>query len=180
MIRVIGLSGFAGSGKTTAAKHLVEAHGFVTVKFAGPLKAMMRALGLGEREIEGDLKEVSHHLLAGKTPRYAMQTLGTEWGRAHFGDDFWVNLARETVLDVLDQGGHVVIDDVRFANEAAAIVALGGAVLRVDRPGVGPVNAHASDNQHLAWDYEITNDDSIAVLHTALDAIVWQLERRCA
>lgn len=180
MIQVIGLSGFAGSGKTTAAKHLVEAHGFVTVKFAGPLKAMMRALGLGEREIEGDLKEVGHHLLGHKTPRYAMQTLGTEWGRAHFGEGFWVNLARERVLEILGTGGRVVIDDVRFPNEAATIKDLGGAVLRVYRPGVGPVNAHASDNQALVWDYEITNDDSISVLHTALDAIVWQLERRCA
>ncbi len=180
MIQVIGLTGYAGSGKTTAAKHLVETHGFVTVKFAGPLKAMMRALGLGEREIEGDLKEVSHRLLAGRTPRHAMQTLGTEWGRQQFGDDFWVNLAREVALDVIDQGGHVVIDDVRFPNEAAAVRQMGGRVIRIHRPGVGPINGHASDNQALACDYEIINDDSIGVLHKALDAIVWQLERRCA
>ena len=42
---------------------------------------MLYQLGLGEAHIEGALKEVPCELLGGKTPRYAMQTLGTEWGR---------------------------------------------------------------------------------------------------
>jgi hypothetical protein len=79
--RLIALTGYAGSGKSTLADILACEHGFTVVKFAGPLKAMLRALGLDEREIEGDLKEQPCQLLAGHTPRRAMQTLGTEWGR---------------------------------------------------------------------------------------------------
>lgn len=43
MTTVIALCGFAGAGKDTAADRLVTAHGFVKVRFAGPLK---RATGL--------------------------------------------------------------------------------------------------------------------------------------
>ncbi len=48
-----------------------------------------------EDKIEGSLKAKPCSLLAGKTPRHAMQTLGTEWGRNCIGDGFWINLWRE-------------------------------------------------------------------------------------
>lgn len=144
---IIGLTGYAGSGKSTAAKILVERHGFTLVKFAGPLKQMMRCLGLGDREIEGDLKETPHAVLCGKTPRHAMQTIGTEWGRNLIGPDLWVNVAMEAAWKVLDQGGRVVIDDCRFQNEAAAVRTEGGIIVEVMRPGVGPQSGHASENQ---------------------------------
>ena len=165
---IIGLTGYAGSGKSTVAQYLVEKHGFTLIKFAGPLKSMMRALGLGEREIEGDLKEKPCALLGGRTPREAMQLLGTEWGREHFGQNFWVNIGMERAVDVLDQGGRVVIDDVRFPNEAAAIRVYGGKLMRITRPGVGPVNGHSSDNQKLRHDLEIFNSRSIAGLQEAV------------
>lgn len=54
-----------GAGKSEAAGHLIAKHGFVPMKFAGPLKDMTRAalrvLGYDpdtvERYVEGDLKE---------------------------------------------------------------------------------------------------------------------------
>jgi hypothetical protein len=67
--------------------HLVNHRGFARVRFAGPLKAMMAALGCTNAEIDGDRKEVPCDLLGGKSPRWAMQTLGTEWGRKLIGDD---------------------------------------------------------------------------------------------
>ena len=53
---IIALTGPAGCGKTTVAKQL-EGHGFVRVRFAGPIKAMLRALGLTEAQVDGDEKE---------------------------------------------------------------------------------------------------------------------------
>ncbi|WP_346927659.1 hypothetical protein, partial [uncultured Arthrobacter sp.] len=43
-MQVIGLSGFAGSGKSTVANYLVEEHGFTRLSFAAPLKKMLRTL----------------------------------------------------------------------------------------------------------------------------------------
>lgn len=160
MTRLIALTGYAGSGKSTVAKHLVEAHGFTLVKFAGPLKSMMRCLGLGDREIEGDLKEKPHPVLCGETPRHAMQTIGTQWGRQLIGPDLWVNVAVESTLAVLSRGGSVVIDDCRFENEAGAIRHHGGEIIQIRRPGVGPVNAHPSENLPANPDFHWLNDRS--------------------
>lgn len=169
---IIGLTGYAGSGKSTVAKHLVAAHGFTLVKFAGPLKAMLRALGLGDRELEGDLKEKPHPLLGGCPPRYAMQTLGTEWGRTLIHTDLWVNAAMEMVADVLDHGGRVVMDDCRMPNEAQAIIDRGGFIARVTRPGFGPVNGHSSEVFDLPLHGMIFNDCDSAKLYAATDALM--------
>ena len=172
MSNLIAFTGYAGCGKSTAAKHLVDAHGYTLVKFAGPLKAMMRALGLGDREIEGDLKEIPCKLLDGRTPRYAMQTLGTEWGRDLIGPHFWVNVATDIICAVLDQGGKVVIDDLRFDNEAIATRVLGGRIVKVARPGVGAVNSHSSDNVEIKWMDMIINDGPVEQLRASVDLLV--------
>ena len=170
--KIIGLHGYAGVGKSRIAAHLQAEHGYTVVKFAGPIKAMARAIGLSTDHIEGDLKEVPTMLLDGHTPRQFMQLLGTEFGRKFFGEDFWVNRAMAMAYDVIDCGGRVVIDDCRFPNEAKAIQK-SGVVLRVTRPGVGPVNAHSSDNQHVDVDAEIVNggsvDDLLQVVDLALE-----------
>jgi hypothetical protein len=143
---IIGISGYAGSGKSTAAAALVDI-GWSRRKFAAPLKNMIRSLlidqgasaAMCERMVEGDLKEVPSQMLGGQTPRHAMQALGTEWGRMRLSDSLWVDAALRTV------SGPTVFDDVRFGNEANAIRALGGIIVRIDRPGVGPVNGHESE-----------------------------------
>jgi hypothetical protein len=119
---IIGLTGLAGSGKSVVADVLVNEFGFTRVKFADPLKNMIRRMlaDMGhiefdiERMIEGDLKEVPIPEL-GVTPRHLMITLGTEWGRDLVHADIWVRLwaARAECLP------NVVADDVRFDNEVA-------------------------------------------------------------
>lgn len=175
---IIGLTGFAGSGKTTVARHLVTGHGFTLVKFAGPLKGMLRALALNDREIEGDLKEVPSEKLNGRSPREAMQLLGTEWGRKYFGEDFWVKLGITTANGIVKFGGKAVLDDCRFPNEAEAIRQAGGYVIRIARQGVGPINAHASDNQEIWPDWVIPNDYSIEELIEMTDGLMDLISRK--
>jgi hypothetical protein len=131
--RLVGLIGRKGSGKDTAAAVLLD-EGYVNVKFAGALKDMIRCVlayqGVDadtiERMIEGDLKEVPTEYLAGKTPRYAMQTLGTEWGRKLIDEGFWVGATMRRVKTLLGIGHRVVVTDVRFPNEDDEIVDAGG------------------------------------------------------
>lgn len=165
---VVAFTGVAGSGKSTATKYLVERHGYTLVKFAGPLKDMMRVIGLTEEEIEGSLKEKPCNLLAGKTPRHAMQTLGTEWGRNSIGDGFWINLWRERVVEILGQAGRVVIDDCRFDNEAKAIRKLGGDIYKIEGRG-GIAGGHVSENGCGDQDLSIANEGSIEELHAKVD-----------
>lgn len=142
-INLIGLSGKAGSGKTTAAEALI-AVGWVRVKMAGPLKDMLRVIGLTEDHIEGHLKEVPCDLLMGQTPRHAMITLGTEWGRKQIDPDLWANVAGERIRLALAAGQRVVVDDIRFENEAAVIRQLGGAVVMIQRDVATQIN-HESE-----------------------------------
>ena len=143
MTDLIGITGRAGSGKSTAADVLLKA-GWARVKFADPLKNMLRAIGLSDRHIEGDLKEVPCDLLQGKTPRWAMQRLGTEWGRQCIGESFWLDLARREIALTIAQGVPVVVDDVRFENEAQLIRDLGGTILQITR-GNAETPSHASE-----------------------------------
>lgn len=147
-LKLIGLCGLAGSGKSTVARTLVKNHGFIRRPMAYPLKAMIGALGIGPELLDGDakVKEVPMEMFNGRTLREAMQTLGTEWGRAQFGDNFWVNMWMRNRPPT-----DTVCDDVRFPNEADMIRSLGGKVVRVLRPGAGSsVNAtHASERVDL-------------------------------
>ncbi|MBB6308884.1 deoxynucleotide monophosphate kinase [Xanthobacter tagetidis] len=152
---VIGFAGRAGAGKTTAALHLVEHHDFERVRFAGPLKAMMRALGCTEEEVDGALKETPCALLGGRTPRQAMQWLGTEWGRDMIAPDLWTRAWEHAVAGK----PRVVADDVRFPNEVAAIRRLGGRVIRIVAAGDEPCPGldHISERGGIACDAELIN-----------------------
>jgi hypothetical protein len=78
-----------------------------------------------------------------------------------FGNDVWVNLALFKAL----QFENTVLSDVRFHNEADAILRLGGRLWKIERPGVGPVNEHVSDSTMDSYpaeyfDLTIVNDST--------------------
>ncbi len=67
----------------------------------------------------------------------------------------------------------MVIDDVRFANEAAAIREMGGIPIRVNGPGV-VASCHVSETEQagIAVDYELANVGTIADLVHRVAAIL--------
>lgn len=142
--RLVALTGPAGCGKTTIACAL-EQRGFVRVRFAGPVKDMARALGLSEAQVDGDLKEVPCDLLCGKSPRQLLQWIGTELGRNMVGADLWVNVAMQRIDELLAAGRDVVVDDLRFNNEAEALAARGALMFGLLRNGAGTTHVHASE-----------------------------------
>lgn len=153
MATVYAFAGKRGTGKSTASEVLVDM-GFVDLKFADPLKNMLRAMyatcGVDEetieRKIEGDLKEVPCEWLRGKTPRYAMQTLGTEW-RELIATDLWSEMFVRRVESGV-YGDKIVCSDFRFpGHEEQALEKLGAYTYRIERPG-GPEDEaakHASE-----------------------------------
>jgi hypothetical protein len=158
---IIAFTGLAGAGKSTAAAHLVKHRGFERVRFAGPLKAMMLALGCTTEQVDGSEKETPCDLLGGKTPRHAMQTLGTEWGRDLIASDLWIR-AWNAALAKVPAGVPVVVDDCRFPNEADAVNAAGGILVRIERPGAG-----ATGYQHSSETFQLP---ASATLHNTLSA----------
>ena len=167
---IIGITGRKGTGKSTLADYLVRAHGFTHLKFADPLKDMLRTFlscrGLGhdaiERMIEGDLKETPTHYLGGKSPRHAMQTLGTEWGRNCLSKNLWRDAIVDRIRSIRDDEPwcDIVIDDVRFMNEANVILTFGGKVVKLIGRGDTDDN-HPSEAGIAVADVEIRNDGSL-------------------
>jgi hypothetical protein len=171
-MKLIGLSGRAGCGKTTVARYLIECHGFVRVRFADPLKDMLRAVDLTDRQLDGDLKEQPSDLINHWTPRKLQQWLGTDCFRDQVDKDFWVKAWTRRTQAQFDLGENVVADDVRFPNEAAAIFRFGGVVARISRPnnkldvGRHESEAHADS---LPCDAHIINDGALSDLFRTVD-----------
>lgn len=143
---IIAFCGQATAGKTSAACIVASNYPNVTrISFADPIRDMLKA-GFGFTD--SDLHEHKHTpmcRLFGKTPREAMQTLGTEWGREKIGRDIWAATAISRAKVLNDEGYTVVFDDCRFDNEAEYVRKSGGIVIRIDRPGLPPPMDHASE-----------------------------------
>jgi hypothetical protein len=191
----LGLSGYAGSGKTTAALYLEKTYGFKRLHIAETLRAMlavlMRANGIRDEMIDryltGDLKDGVIIPELGKTSRELQITLGTEWGRRYVGEGVWSN----TWVRMSEDIPLVMNDSVRFDNEEDAIRGRGGVTVLVTRPGYGPAKfkhrfgkafyrltgnaifAHDSERlDRLAPDYLVENDGDLASLHHQLDTLM--------
>jgi hypothetical protein len=174
-LTIIGLSGVAGAGKSFAALHLTERRGFRRIRFAEPLKAMLRTLGCSNEELDGAAKEAPCPALCGRTPREAMQTLGTEWGRQLIHPDLWLEAWRRRVAAVAEfaPAAQIVVDDVRFLNEAEAIWRLGGMIWRIDREGArGGAPAHVSEAMPFGCDRRVWNAGEADAFRAALDAAI--------
>lgn len=165
---LIGIVAPAGSGKTVVARRLEEAHGFTRMRFAHQLKAMLKVgLGLTDEQLDGAQKMTPLSEFGGCTPRHLMQTLGTEWGRRMVHSDVWTSAWRRAAAQV---EGPIVVDDVRFPNEAAAVRAEGGILWRIVRPGQGPAD-HVSERllHEIDCDRTIVNDVSLQDLIAKAD-----------
>ncbi len=152
---------------------------------------MMVALGLDLNQVDGGRKEEPTPLLCGRTPRQAMQWLGTEWGRQLIGEELWIaawQAAAERTPDFWGDGSHsplIVADDVRFANEARAIRDRSGRVVRIERPDAGSVSghAHASERFDFVPDRIIPNTSDTDTFCQAIDELAYSsggsLENGC-
>lgn len=118
--------------------------------------------------------------------RYLLQVLGTDWGRDRISPNLWVDLwkARATQLCARDADVTVVADDVRFDNEAEAIQALGGYVVRIESSrGADRITTNNGVQKHASEagidpeliDYTVNNDGTIEEFQASLKALFEQI-----
>lgn len=165
---LIGLTGPARSGKDTVAG-ILETHGFKRLSYAAPIKEMLVPL-IGNIPDE-DKEKIIPWL--GVSPRYLMQTLGTEWGRMLVKPTIWRDILSHRI-DLAMEEGHskFVISDVRFQNEYDWVRAIGGAVWRIQRPDCDPVLSHSSEQLEEPGDYIIENDWDVDALRARVAEIL--------
>lgn len=144
---IIGLQGYAGSGKSTVADYLEHKHGFARRHIKFPLAQMAKVLMMHayvdggrtqlDRYIDGDLKRTPIPELGGRTATEIQQFLGTEFGRNFIHPDIWLDIWSAWAA------GHerVVQESVRFANEADRC----DVIWEIRRPGYEALNGHVSE-----------------------------------
>lgn len=148
---IIGLTGYAQSGKDTVAKILVENYGYTRVAFADKIREFLYETNPMFDNVAGEPLFVRERVdrdgweEAKKSPhiRRLLQNSGVA-ARKVFGENFWVQQAlREVHFE-----GNYVITDVRFTNEADAIKKYDNSqIWRIKRLGVDAINAHVSETQ---------------------------------
>lgn len=180
-MQIVGLSGYARSGKDTAAEGL-SSLGFIRIAFADKLRDFLyefnpiveysdpfQELSFNRHVEQKRVRQVIDEFGwdGYKETKWAddirkqLQVLGTECGRKIVSDTIWV----DALLDNLPYpDGKYVVTDVRFPNEADGIRARGGKIYRVEREGIGPANNHFSEVALDGYEFDgfIHNDGPVA------------------
>jgi len=157
---IIGLTGYAQSGKDTVAKVLVENYGFTRVAFADKIREYLYEMNpmfdsiAGEPVFVRDRVDRDGWEKAKQSPqiRRLLQNSGVA-ARKVFGPQFWVHEAMKSMLTDPRIDMNYVITDVRFLNEADMIRANNGQIWRIKRMGIEAVNGHISE--HELDDYKV-------------------------
>ncbi|ATI18683.1 deoxynucleoside monophosphate kinase [Streptomyces phage Amethyst] len=177
---IIGLAGYARSGKNEAAEALVQ-YGWRQAAFADKLREFLYALdplipghyGAGHLRLRRliDTTNWDYAKVTYPEVRALLQRAGTEAGRRVLGADVWVDALFREHADA----PALVVTDVRFPNEAQAIADRGGVMIQIERPGVGPAKdrlgrVHESETALSDWpfDHVLRNDGSVRDLHLKL------------
>jgi len=155
-MKKIGIIGFAGAGKDTLADLIIKHYTSVPwVKhgFADALREAVYELNPYVFVHTKDEVSMGYHpykelinlygyewTKRNSDARETLQRMGTDVARKLWGNNFWVDIARESASKFS------IFPDTRFANEATMITDDGGIILRVTRANVKRVNEHPSED----------------------------------
>jgi hypothetical protein len=145
---LIGLTGYAQSGKDTVASILVEKYGYRRIAFADKIRDFLYGINpMVACSPTGYLQDLVNLVgwdNAKQEPqvRRLLQDLGIS-ARELLDENIWIT----TALGKVNKDERVVVTDVRFENEAMMLKLMGGQLWRVKRVGFGPVNEHVSESE---------------------------------
>lgn len=148
---IVGITGYARSGKDTAAKALID-DGFKRVSIADSIRGMALQLDpvvWENGESIGKLVDIVAAKGWEQAKEYVwvrsyLQELGSVC-RQTFGKDAWLWNFDRKLCEVINAHESSVTADIRYPNEADLIRQRKGMLVRITRPGVGPLNDHPTE-----------------------------------
>jgi hypothetical protein len=135
---IVAIAGKRGVGKSTFANRLVSVYGFKKVSFADPLKLASEIIFPGIYTGMTLANKETPYFTKGETRRDFLIALGQ---LARYYDEMvWVKAAKLESYKT-----NVVVDDLRFKNEAEHLKKLGAKLVRIERykkynPFVGEIS----------------------------------------
>jgi hypothetical protein len=183
-VDLVGLVGRKRSGKDTAALGLMI-RGWQKAAFATPLREVVKTMFLLTDADCNDPDRKEQPGPMGVSYRRGMQAVGTELVRDQLSamlpevgqEGFWIQHMRRRIARARETGTKLVITDIRFRDEAEAILALGGILVHVRRPDIEIADNHPSETgvddvvEALAPPV-VDNDSTPAALQTRLQEVV--------
>lgn len=169
---LIGISGRKRSGKDTVAT-LLDEH----PDFGGKVERIGFADAL-KREVASACDVPVEFIEAMKDNfRLILQGWGTDFRRELCGQDYWLCKFKEQVADT--NLPLVVVPDVRFKNEFDLIKAMGGFVVRVERPELQTADTHISETEldNEQFDWLVVNDGSLTDLRTKVSMLALKIQQ---
>lgn len=166
MVKIIGISGKAGVGKDYITKNifvplLTNGCQYIIISFADHFK------------MEAIVKEkLDRDKVYGRKDKYTRSRLillGTNEGRNICGNNIWVDILNEKIIQYENRGiEYVFISDCRFINEIEYIKSKGGVIINISAPdrnikaveaeGYIEMTNHISENcAYKNWDYVLDN-----------------------
>jgi hypothetical protein len=142
--------------------------------FAYSLKELCRTVfGFNDEQLNGELKGIPDQFW-GFTPRWALQKVGTEAMRGVLNDIWVKTLVRRAKMHPKES---ILITDMRFPNEAAAVKELGGVLVRCNRdlPFDSIMDTHASETalDHFTdWDFVLNNNGTMDQLKDQVESMI--------
>lgn len=168
-VHLIGVAGRSGSGKSTVAHYIkdkINEHGnlCIILPLAAELKRIARELGWnGKKDVGG---------------RRLLQRLGTDIIRDCIDPEWHIKRWIHNFESILAQPKndtieYVIIDDVRFKNEASFIRDNGGKIIGIERDCVVK-DIHSSETIDLYKNVDVIihNNGTIDALYQAADRLV--------
>lgn len=169
---IIGISGYKGCGKDTAAQFICNKYHYTIYHFADPIKKHCAEIfNLDIEMLKGNFnRELREDIFAGrfnKSPRILMQIYGTVL-RNEIDPNIWVEYARHHITRT-----NTVIADVRFHNEIEYIEQEGGHVIRIIRDECEG-DDHESEQELNKYKFKhiIENNGTIKDLEHKIDKLV--------
>ena len=160
---IIGLSGYARSGKDTVANLLVLNYSFKRLAFADAIKDAVLLLNPildNGRRVSDVVNDYGWEVAkANIEVRRLLQVMGTEVGRKLIDEYIWI----DKVFNQIEPDKRFVITDVRFPDEANMIQSIEGKVWRVNRHNHSAVNTHISERamDNFMFDQVVYNDGTL-------------------
>jgi hypothetical protein len=111
------------------------------------------------------------------TPRDLQKTIGLEWGRALYGNGFWIQGVEAKLARV--QAPIAVVDDVRFPDDADLVERWDGLLVRIWRPNADKPDAHGSEGllENRTFQARLDNTSDLAAYVEKVDALLLPLVR---
>lgn len=170
--KLIGIYGYARTGKDTVGAYLTANHNHTRYAFADPIKrAVYEMFGVTiEDQNNPSLKEKVIPFW-GFSPRQMAQLLGTEGGRDLFRQDIWIKRAELEYQKIKQTSRHMVITDVRFRNEIDWIKEENGTLIKITRDNRKSISDHKSNKyfDDSLFDIVIQNNSSKRALFDELE-----------